>query len=347
MNDPAPHDTLFRAAFADPVHAAGLIRAAMALDPGYAAMVPHIAWVRLRRVDATVVDAADRQFETDPMFEAPLIAPDGTEVQVVFTAIFEHKSYLDRFTAWQSMRYQVRTIDWHQAQPGRHNSWPIVITIVVYHGSVPWTAPRDMRDLFVLPNSIPAAARHAIRSLLPSSRYLLHDLRDCSTDHAASPLLSIVAFLAIQALKDLSRADADKLRGWMQQHKQQILRLLETPADRAFFGALISYLMNTSKVEPEVLKQTLCTVLPGNNHDEWLSPFQRMLREQRAEGSEEGEARGSRTAFATALLQLLDQRFGKVPDAVRLRIESADAQRLQGWFSKALDARSIDEALAE
>jgi flagellar biosynthesis/type III secretory pathway protein FliH len=100
-------------------------------------------------------------------------------------------------------------------------------------------------------------------------------------------------------------------------------------------------------------------VLPGNNHDEWLSPFQRMLREQRAEGLAEGreagraegeargEARGSRTAFATALLQLLVQRFGKVPDAVRSRIESADAQRLQVWFSKALDARSIDEALAD
>jgi predicted transposase YdaD len=123
----------------------------------------------------------------------------------------------------------------------------------------------------------------------------------------------------------------------------------------------------SSKVEPEVLKQTLCTVLPGNNHDEWLSPFQHMLREQRAEGLAEGResgraegealgeargeargaARGSRTAFATALLQLLVQRFGKVPDAARSRIESADAQRVQGWFAKALDARSIDEALAE
>ena len=115
----------------------------------------------------------------------------------------------------------------------------------------------------------------------------------------------------------------------------------------------------SSKVEPEVLKQTLCTVLPGNNHDEWLSPFQHMLREQRAEGLAEGresgraegeargEARGSRTAFATALLQLLVQRFGKVPDAARSRIESADVQRLQGWFAKALDAKAIDEALAD
>ena len=28
-------------------------------------------------------------------------------------------------------------------------------------------------------------------------------------------------------------------------------------------------------------------------------------------------------------------------------IESADAQRLQGWFARVLDAKSIDDALAD
>jgi len=60
VNDLTPHDTFFCAAFADPRHAAGLIRSAMARDPAYAALIPHIAWDQLRRVEATVVDAADR-----------------------------------------------------------------------------------------------------------------------------------------------------------------------------------------------------------------------------------------------------------------------------------------------
>jgi len=339
VNDLTPHDTFFCAAFADPRHAAGLIRSAMARDPAYAALIPHIAWDQLRRVEATVVDAADRSFRVDLLFEAPFVTADGTAIPILFTPIFEHKSFLDRITAWQSLRYQVRTIDWQREQPGRHNSWPIVITIVVYHGSVPWTAPRDMRDLFVLPDSIPSDARHAIRSLLPSSRYLLHDLRACPEEHGDDAQLSLVAFLAVQALKDMARADAERLRAWLQQHRHHILRLLGTTADRAFYGALIWYLMNTTKVEPEVLKQTLYTVLPENDHEEWLSPFQRMLREQRAEGS--------RTALATALLHLLTQRFGPIPDSTRTRIESADTQQLQGWFARVLDAKSIDDALAD
>ena len=351
MNDLTPHDTFFCAAFADPRHAASLIRSALARDPLHAALIPHIAWDLLRRVEATVVDAADRSFRIDLLFEAPFITADGTAIPILFTPILEHKSYLDRLTAWQSLRYQVRTIDWQREQQGRHNSWPIVITIVVYHGSVPWTAPRDMRDLFVLPDSIPSDARHAIRSLLPSSRYLLHDLSDCSEEHGDDTQLSLVAFLAVQALKDMSRADAERLRTWLHRYSQFLALVLDTPRDRAFYGALIWYLMNTTKVEPEVLKQTLYTVLPDNDHEEWLSPFQRMLREQRAEGRAEGEAEGkaegSRAALASALLQLLAGRFGTIPDATRSRIQSADTIQLQAWFAKTIHATSMDEALAE
>ena len=196
-----------------------------------------------------------------------------------------------------------------------------------------------MRDLFVLPDSVPSDSRHAIRSLLPSSRYLLHDLSDCSEEHGDDTHLSLVAFLAVQALKDMSRADAERLRTWLHRYRKFLSLVLDTPRDRAFYGALIWYLMNTTKVEPEVLKQTLYTVLPENDHEEWLSPFQRMLREQRAEGS--------RTALATALLHLLTQRFGPIPDSTRTRIESADTQQLQGWFARVLDAKSIDDALAD
>ena len=108
-----------------------------------------------------------------------------------------------------------------------------------------------------------------------------------------------------------------------------------------------------SRRQPEVLKQTLYTVLPDNDHEEWLSPFQRMLREQRAEGlaegRAEGEARGkadgSKSALAAALLQLLTVRFGPIPDATRSRVHSADTNQLQAWFAKAIHATSMDEAL--
>ena len=100
-------------------------------------------------------------------------------------------------------------------------------------------------------------------------------------------------------------------------------------------------------------------MLPDNDHEEWLSPFQRMLREQRAEGlaeglaegkaegKAEGMADGSKSALAAALLQLLAGRFGTIPDATRSRIQSADTIQLQAWFAKAIHAQSLEEALTD
>ena len=102
-----------------------------------------------------------------------LLGPGGAETVVIFRAILEHKRKMDRQTAWQSTRYQIRTIEWHRSQPGGQDSWPIVITIVIYHGDVPWTAPRELRELFDVPMWLPKKTRTAIRNLLPSGRYVL------------------------------------------------------------------------------------------------------------------------------------------------------------------------------
>ena len=47
------------------------------------------------------------------------------------------------------------------------------------------------------------------------------------------------------------------------------------------------------------------------------------------------------------LLQLLTQRFGPIHDSTRLRIQSADTNQLEGWFANVLDAKTLDEALAD
>jgi hypothetical protein len=47
------------------------------------------------------------------------------------------------------------------------------------------------------------------------------------------------------------------------------------------------------------------------------------------------------------LMSLLRLRFGELPDAVRQRIESADADTLLHWSERVLTARSPAEVLAE
>ncbi len=60
-------------------------------------------------------------------------------------------------------------------------------------------------------------------------------------------------------------------------------------------------------------------------------------------GRREGRMEGRRAA-ATSLLQgQLEHRFGTIPEWAAARIAQADADTLQGWALKVLDARQIED----
>jgi hypothetical protein len=65
------------------------------------------------------------------------------------------------------------------------------------------------------------------------------------------------------------------------------------------------------------------------------------LEQGRAKGREEGIEQGE----ARVLLRQLTLKFGPLPEAVRARVESADAETLLRWSERVLTAGTLDEAL--
>jgi hypothetical protein len=60
---------------------------------------------------------------------------------------------------------------------------------------------------------------------------------------------------------------------------------------------------------------------------------------------EQGLQQGVRQGEAEMLLRLLGRRFGDVPDEVRQRVETADAETLLQWSERLLTARSLEDVL--
>jgi hypothetical protein len=56
--------------------------------------------------------------------------------------------------------------------------------------------------------------------------------------------------------------------------------------------------------------------------------------------------RGRRQGEAGLLIQLLEQKFGRLADAERAKVESAAPERLREWARRFLTARSLGEVLA-
>jgi len=68
---------------------------------------------------------------------------------------------------------------------------------------------------------------------------------------------------------------------------------------------------------------------------------ERFIEQGKQEGKREGEQEGE----ARILIRLLQRKFGDVPEAIRRRIESADADTLLDWADRILTARSLEDVV--
>ncbi len=73
--------------------------------------------------------------------------------------------------------------------------------------------------------------------------------------------------------------------------------------------------------------------------EEWT---RRWKEEGREEGRQEGREEGRREALLTLIERQLELRFGPLPEAIRGRLEGADADTLLHWADRVLTADTLE-----
>jgi hypothetical protein len=71
--------------------------------------------------------------------------------------------------------------------------------------------------------------------------------------------------------------------------------------------------------------------------------LQQGIQQGMQQGLQQGMQQGLQQGEAQMLLRLLERKFGEVPEAIRQRIEAADAETLLGWSERVLTAQHLDE----
>src|SRR5690606_16857012 len=102
----------------------------------------------LEAVGESFVDDELRQTQSDLVFTVPLVAGGAAVVYL----LFEHKSYADRLTVFQMLKYVVR-INERRLREGL----PLccVVPLVVYHGPTGWNVARTIDQLIDVPLPLP------------------------------------------------------------------------------------------------------------------------------------------------------------------------------------------------
>ena len=324
------HDALFRHTFSDPRHAAALLQ-----DILPAELARAIDWSTLALVPGTFIDAALRHRSTDLLFRAH-VAGRG----VLIYLVLEHKSYGDRFTALQLLRYVVRIIDRFLQQHPDAASLPPIVPIVVHHGRRAWNAPRTVLDLVDL-GAFPPAVQRVLSPLQPNLHFLLDDLAavpEVRLRSRPTTPCGTLTLLALQFVRDAVQADPVAFaERWLPLWRA----VWSDPSGRFGLMALFSYLAAHLEAPPERFVAAAARI-----HEDAEIMGKTIAEQLLAKGKAEGKAEGRTEGRAELLLRQMRRRFGVIPPVVEQRLRTADADSLDLWGERILTVATIDELFA-
>lgn len=348
------HDHLVRAVFGRSEEAVAHLRAFL---PGE--VLENLDLSRLDLVPTSFVDQHHRLSEVDLLFR---IGAARRETFVYL--LMEHQSSQQRFMALRLLSYLVAIWEWWKADHAEARNLPVILPLVLHHGSRPWTAPKVLSELLDADDEL----MERLRPLIPELRYWVTDLaaiedREILDRTAAfAPLAALTVFL-------LKHGRDEGLPSLVPLVATPILRLLARPAGRDDLSLLINYLdrIREAPAMDEVIEAL--SRVGGDAVVELSKTRGYITREEgralgRAEGLAEGRALGRAEGLAEgraearelgvrigmqaglrdSLRVFLTARFGAVPDRVVAAIEAAEPEVLRAWIAGAATASTAELA---
>ncbi|RLT42519.1 MAG: Rpn family recombination-promoting nuclease/putative transposase [Chloroflexi bacterium] len=311
-----PHDRYFREIFSDPVVAQDLLRNYLP-----AAVVESLDLTTLVLQKESFIDEDLRQHFTDLLYTVQ--QKNGAPAHVYI--LFEHKSYPDRLTSFQLLRYLVRI--WERMLRQGEPLTPI-IPLVFYHGVTEWNAPRSFADL------LPAA--EGLAAYAPHFHYELLDLSAIPEQQIKGEVLLRAVLLAFRSV----------LRPHVGVRLLDIVRLLSelTPERSAlqYIETLLRYLVAAPSDLTMAQIRTVLETVGKEKRTMLISPAAQEWLEQ---GREEGVERGLEQGKRQLLLDLITYRFGAPEPALRAALDACNREQLSAVSHIVLDASSAAEVL--
>jgi len=329
---PNPHDALFKLVLGQPEHARGMLRAVV--PP---VLAEALDWQTLTLRPGSFVDATLRHQHTDLLYAATW--HDGSEALVYL--LFEHQSTppTEGLMAYRLLRYQVRIWEHWRADHPKAKTLPMIIPIVMYHGTTAWSEPRSFDALL----DVPAGVRLAVEPYLVRFAYLLLDLSELPDDELREGAMrTALARLVAMCFKHArTRADFVQILGrWM----DVVREVARAPNGLAALAPVMRYILEVNEhVAPEALQALLDREIGPETKDTIVTAGQQLIEQGRKQGIEQGRQR-----FQEVLLRQLRQRFGaEVDPHVEQTITTASVEQIETWSGRVLTAATLAELLAD
>lgn len=320
------HDTFFRDTMSHKEVAADFLQNYLP-----AKVLTHIQLDTLTITKDTFVDKKQAQYYSDLLYRVKLTT--GLPGFVYF--LFEHKSYPDRFTVLQLLRYLIEIWELFRKQNKNAKALPLIIPIVVYHGKPKGQAIR-LVDLVGLPDPDLAA-------YVPNFDMAFYDFSP-DADEAIKGQLFLQLVLSCLRAKNVPES---------LHHLGEIINLLGRLDDSAtsmhWSAVIFRYIINVMDIDKGVVHDLVTQSLSENKEGMIMTLAEQWKQEGRMEGRVEGRVEGEVRGRHAVLQRLFSKRFGKniLDIDVQERLRKATPEQLDLWAERILDAKSIDEVFRD
>jgi predicted transposase YdaD len=318
---PQPHDALFRFAFTQREHAAGLLKAVLP-----EALVRAVDFRTLRVEKGSFVDRALRSRHTDLVLSARLRGRP-----VYFYVLIEQQRDVEALMVFRMGIYMMRLWEHLVRDDPTIKELPPILPLLVHHSDTGWTAATALQDIV-------AAEGEERRALLPYIPHFELRLVDLSAGQASGLVDQVLTAFGQVVLWCLSVA-GDDARLWAEfgRISAALEEVLRAPNGLAALEALLRYLVATHRrLSVKKLGKLLEKAGPRTKEGVVTVLDEIELR---------GELKGERKGRAKMLLQQLAARFGEVPAKVIARVEAADEGALDRWAVRVLTAKTPEDAI--
>ena len=297
-----PHDIFFRAVFTKEDNARDLLLSV--LPQGILGMLD----IESVTVDNTsFIDRKLSERHSDLLIRTSLRG-----APVLIYILVEHKSYPDRWTVFQLLKYMVRI--WER------KTLPSIIPVIFYHGTRRWRLPLNFSSYFV--------PEDRLEPYIPEFHPVMVNLRQVEDRKLQG---RVMVQIALKTLK----YSLGNLRSYLVEILRSATSLPMDAEHRAFLSKLLEYIIEGCKdIEKQDVEQALLSIGSREAREAYMTVAEQLIEEGKLLDKKE------------VLLQLLAQKFGAVADVDKRKIMGIrDLNRLDQALGLIFKTETIAEVL--
>ena len=256
------------------------------------------------------------------------------ELEIYF--LFEHKSYPDKFARLQILNYMIQKwLDLKKNHKVNH-SLPIIIPVVIYHGTANWKFGLDFADYFDLPTE-------EFRKYIPKFEHILHDITHMGDEAFKTSIIMEIFHLL---LKYIHYPEMDEK---IQEIYDLLNKLPEDDKRKEYLKIIVRYVLRVGPISVERVAEHTKRFSGGEEmtgvaFEQIRKEVEQEFLQKKDQWVSEAKSEGKVENAQEMLIELLEEELDIPSQAMLDNIRSINSYEiLRGLFKKARKVNSLEE----